>query len=210
MRPKLRFSATVASLLFIALQFTGCGSSPQARFYTLSSLAIPGETGDSLNGQERQVVAIGPVALADYLENPAITTRSGPNTLTRSELDRWGGSLDNEVTRVLVENKGQLMVDEAYLILPWLETDAASYRLQINITRFEGTYEGSVVLNANWIIFGGQRNSMVASGHAAITEPLRDSGYAAISDAMSRALAELSRQTAAELKRVNSSPKPGR
>lgn len=206
MRMKLRFSAAVMFLLFIAFQFTGCGSSPPARFYTLSSLAVPGETGDSLDGQKRQVVAIGPVALADYLESPSITTRSGPNTLTRSEFDRWGGSLRNEVTRVLVENMEQLMTGDAYLVLPWLETEAASYRLQLNITRFEGTSEGPVVLNAGWMIFGGERSSMLESGHASITKPVLDSGYVAISDAMSSALAELSRQIAAELKTVNSSP----
>lgn len=210
MRNKLRSPAAVVFLLFIAFQFTGCGSSPPARFYTLSSLAVPGETGDSLEGEKRQVVAIGPVALADYLENPAITTRSGPNTLTRSEFDRWGGSLGNEVTRVLVENMGQLLAGDAYLVLPWLETEAASYRLQLNITRFEGTSEGPVVLKAGWMIFGGEGNFMLESGHASITEPLRDSGYAAISDAMSRALAELSRQIAAELKTVNSSQETGR
>ncbi|MFO7983181.1 MAG: PqiC family protein [Desulfuromonadales bacterium] len=209
MRTQLRSPAAIVFLLFIAFQFTGCGSSPPARFYTLSSLAVPGETGDSLDGQKRQVVAIGPVALADYLENPAITTRSGPNTLTRSEFDRWGGSLRNEVTRVLVENMGQLMTGDAYLVLPWLETEAASYRLQLNITRFEGTSEGPVVLNAGWMIFGGERSSMLESGHASITKPVLDSGYAAISDAMSRALAELSRQIAGELKTASNAQGTG-
>lgn len=202
MRMRAYHTGAVALLLFVVVQLAACSSTPPARFYTLSSLSGSGDTERSAAGQPRKVIGIGPVALAKYLDHPGITTRSGANTIQRSELDRWGGSLGDEASRVLVENMGRLLPGGRYLVLPWLETAAMDYRMQLNITRFEKSAEGPVILNASWMLFGGGRNTLLAVGDAALTEPLQGTGYAAISDAMSRALAELSRRVAAEIRNI--------
>jgi len=202
MRVRLLHLGSVAFLLLLVVQLTACGSTPPARFYTLSALDSSGATECSPTGQLRKVIGIGPVALAKYLDHPGITTRSGANTITRAELDRWGSSLGDEVSRVLVENLGQLLPGGRYLVLPWLEANAMDYRVQLNITRFEGASEESVVLSASWMLFGKKRNTLLASGDAVVAEQILGIGYEAISDAMSRALAELSRRIAAEVRRV--------
>lgn len=204
---RFRSSAALVLLLFAVMGLTACTTTPPARYYTLSSLAVLEETKLPSAGEPRQVIGIGPVALAKYLDHPAITTRSGANTVSRSELDRWGGSLGDEVTRVLVENMVQLLPGGKYLILPWLETAAIDYRVQLNITRFEGTAEGPVVLNAAWLLFGREGHTPLASGDAALVEPVQGSGYAALSAAMSQALAELSRRIAAEIPTVTDAPR---
>lgn len=202
MTTRLRPLAALALALFIAFHLVGCTGSPPARFYTLSSLAVVGEAGEPPDAPSRQLIGVGPVALARYLKHPAVTTRSGPNTVSRSEMNRWGGSLSDETTRVLVENLGHLMPGEKYLVLPWMETAVADYRVQLNITRFEKVSEGPVVLNATWMVFAGRHNSPLSSGDTSITEPVNAPGYAALADAMSRALAELSRRIADELATV--------
>jgi uncharacterized lipoprotein YmbA len=199
---RLRHLKSFALLLFVA-QLTACGSTPPSRFYTLSALGWAGDAERSPAGQPRKVIGIGPVALAKYLDHPGITTRSGANTITRAELDRWGSSLGDEVSRVLVENLGQLLPGGRYLVLPWLEANAMDYRVQLNITRFEGTSKESVVLSASWMLFGKKRNTVLASGDAVVTEQVLGTGYAAISDAMSRALAELSRRIATEVRSID-------
>lgn len=199
MKRKLHHAVRLALLLAAVLQLTACGSTPPARFYTLSSLAAPGGAAASPAGQSHKLIGLGPVALASYLDHPGLTTRSGPHTVSRAELDRWGGPLGDEVSRVLVENLGQLLSGGGYLVLPWLETAATDYRVQLNITRFDGPAEGPVVLNAAWMLFGRERTPPLAAGEVALVEPLRGTGYAATADAMSRALAELSRRVAAEI-----------
>jgi uncharacterized lipoprotein YmbA len=196
----LRHRGAAALLLLAAGQVAGCGSTPPARFYTLSSLAAPGATERSPAGAPRKVVGIGPIALARYLDHPGITTRTGANTVNRSELDLWGGSLGDEITRVLVENVGRLLPDGTYLVLPWVDASAVDCGVQVNITRFDGPLEGPVALNASWLVSGKERSAVLASGDARITEPVRGEGYAALSDAMSRALAELSRRIVAEVR----------
>jgi len=197
---RLRSLGGVALPLLVALLLAACGGTPATRFYTLSSLSGQGETESFPSGQARQVVGIGPVALAKYLDHPAITTRSGSNTVTRAELDRWGGPLGDEVSRVLVENMRQLLPGGRYLILPWLETTAIDYRVQFDITRFEKTHEGLVVLNAAWLLFGREGDPLLASGDEALVEAVHGGGYAAISDSMSRSLAELSRRVAGAIR----------
>lgn len=196
---RLRSAGYCALFVYAAIHCAACGSTPPARFYTLSSLAGSGGGGCSSAGQPRKVLGIGPVALAGYLSRPGITTRSGPNTVNCAELDRWGSPLGEEVTRVLVENMGELLPHGKYVVLPWLEAPALDCRVQLTITRFDGPPEGPVVLNASWLLFGGGANTVRASGEASITEPLRGSGYGATADAMSRALAGLSRRIATEV-----------
>lgn len=185
----------------VALQIAACGSTPKARFYTLSSPNASENTEHFNADKPRKVIGIGPVATAVYLDHPGITTRNGPNTVTRSELDRWSGSLNEEVARVFVENMGQLLAGSGYLVQPWLEMSGIDYRVQLNITRFDGPSEGPVLLNASWMFFGRER-VLLASGDAVITEPLNGEGYAATADAMSRALNSLSKRIAAEIKSV--------
>ena len=199
---RLRHLESAVLLLFLAVQLAACGSTPPARFYTLSALDSSGATECSPTGQPRKVIGIGPVALAKYLDHPCITTRSGANTITRAELDRWGSSLGDEVSRVLVENLGQLLPGGRYLVLPWLETAAMDYRVQLNITSFERTSEEMVVLSASWMLLGRERNTLLASGNVSVTEQVLGTGYEAITDAMGRALAELSRRIATEIRSV--------
>ncbi len=187
----------VLVFFFVAVfGLAACGKTPSARFYTLSSPAGPGAGGGEDADGSRQVVGIGPVSLAKYLDQPAMVIRSGPTTLQRSELHRWGGPLEGEVARVLVENMRNLLPGQQYLVLPWLDAGAQDLRVQLNVTRFEGNADGTVVLNAAWMLFTGDGKIPVASGDVALTEPVSGSSYAAVSQAMSRTLFTLCRSIA--------------
>jgi len=197
---KKNMFAGVVALILAAALLAGCGSTPPTRFYALSALAGGDTRSTGTAGQQRTVVGIGPIALAKYLEHPAITVRSGANTLLRSEVNRWGGSLGDEVSRVLVENVGHLLSAEHYLVVPWLEPANNDLRVQLTITRFEATSAKKVVLNGVWLLFGGQDSSLLASGDLALIEPLDTPDYPAITAAMSQALAELSRLVAEHIR----------
>src|SRR5664279_3044471 len=92
------------TLAIFMVLLTGCASSPSSKFYQLN----PGQNKTSVTGDvsldQSQVIAIGPVRIPDYLDRPQIVTRSGKNELKLSEFDRWAGSLESDVNRVLVED----------------------------------------------------------------------------------------------------------
>ncbi len=192
--------APVVLMLLLALLLGACGKTPTARIYALAALAETGlQTSERLPREKRRVVAVGPIALPKYLDHPAITTREGTTVLKRSELDRWGGSLEDETSRVLVENLERLLPGDRYLVLPWLESAENDFRAQLNITRFDGPAAGPVELRASWLLFGESDKVSIAGGTETIVEPLQGEGYGATTEAMSRALLALSRRLADEI-----------
>lgn len=197
---RIPVSALAALLLTAATLLPGCGHTPTAKFYTLSSLTdsktAPAHT---FPDQPKVIVGIGPISLPAYLIHPAITTRNSTTTLSRAELHRWGGSLENEISRVLIENMKYLLTSHPYIILPWLEAVTNQVQVQLNITRFEGTSSGNVILAADWLIFTSSEHPLLLTGEAALAEPIETNGYPAITEAMSRALAELSRRIATDI-----------
>ena len=192
--------APVVLMLLLALLLGACGKTPSARFYALAALAETGiQAPERSLREKRRVVAVGPIALPKYLDHSAITTREGSTLLKRSELDRWGGSLEDETSRVLVENLERLLPGDRYLVLPWLESGKSDYRAQLNITRFDGPTAGPVELKAAWLLFGESDKVSIASGTETIAEPLQGDGYGATTEAMSRAILALSRLIAEEI-----------
>jgi uncharacterized lipoprotein YmbA len=189
------FAILCAALL---LGLSACGSSPAARFYTLTSLQ-EGKSSSTIEMAERRgIVAVGPVEIADYLDRPQIVRREGATSVTLLEVDRWAGSLQGDLARVLVDNLAVLLAPGGYVVLPWEGTALADGRVQVSVTRFEGTDQQTVMLDALWTLHGKGKGEILAAGNAVIVEPVGGGGAGGMVEAMSRALAELSRRIAAE------------
>src|SRR5208283_2593522 len=92
------------SLLLLLVILTGCASSQPSKFYQLNPVQNQGTSIVDVPSSHNVVIAVGPVGIPDYLDRPQIVTRSGKNELKLSEFDRWGGSLEADISRVLVEN----------------------------------------------------------------------------------------------------------
>jgi uncharacterized protein len=186
------YCVLVAALL---LGLSACGSSPAVRFYTLAplqSVEIPAAVEVA---ERRGILAVGPVELANHLDRPQIVRRVGTTSVSLLENDRWAGSLQSDLARVLIDNLGVLLGPEGYVVLPWEVTARADGRIQVSVTRLERTDQQTVVLDALWTLHGMERGDILAAGREVIAEP--DSGGAeGTVEAMSRALAELSRRIA--------------
>jgi uncharacterized lipoprotein YmbA len=189
------FAILCAALL---LGLSACGSSPAVRFYTLTSLQ-EGKNSPAIEIAERKgIVAVGPVEIADYLDRPQIVRREGATSVTLLEVDRWAGSLQGDLARVLVDNLAVLLGPGGYVVLPWEATALPDGRVQVSVTRFEGAGQDTVVLDALWTLHGKEKGEILAAGNAVIVEPAGGGGAGGMVEAMSRALAELSRRIAAE------------
>ena len=142
-----------------------------------------------------EMIAVGPVHLPGYLDRPQIVTRAGKNELRLSEFDRWAGSLDSDVTRVLVEDISGLLPADHFSVVSWipyLESQVpASYRVEVIVDRFEGTLGDAVLLKAQWEVFS-QNRSLLLKREAMITAQVDGTSYDALVSAMSSALEKLS------------------
>lgn len=200
---------TIFLLLVSALVavFSGCfGTSPASRFYTLT----PVETlKPSVNSGLDVAVMVGPVTIPDYLDRRQIMTRSGRNELVLAEFDRWGGSLDGEITRVLIAGLGERLAPIRIAVLPWRSsslTDARRiYRIPITVTRFDGTPGESVTLNAAWgvEVKEAKKEETLLATESTITEEVRGKDYGALVAAMGSAVDRLGKEIADSISVLN-------
>lgn len=194
---------TVAVFLGICLfAWGGCASSKMARFYTLSPLTASGDLPGSVPVEQGIAVAIGPVAIPDYLNRPQILTRSSPREFKLAEFERWTGSLEEDISRVLAENLSVLLSKDHVTVLRW-GGDAtlfpAEYRVGVDLVRFEGAIGESVTLAARWSVHREEDKKILSARESNVREPVEGQDYDALVGAMSRALATLSREIAAAI-----------
>ncbi len=175
------------------------GSSRPSRFYTLAPLDVrdpPAPAGADAT------LAVGPVEIPDYLDRHQIVTRTGANELVFAEFDRWGGSLEREITRSLSTTLADRLASRDIAVSPWrsvaLAPAASGYRAGVSIARFDGVAGQSVVLQGRWELtsVGGGAQRVLAVREATVTEKMDGAGYDAVVAAMQRALVRFGQEMA--------------
>ncbi|HNS15891.1 MAG TPA: PqiC family protein [Syntrophorhabdaceae bacterium] len=200
MRDHVLFRITILSVGIIALLVSGCGSSAPSRFYTLSSLK-PAEPVQQPAGEKiNTIVRIGPVDIPDYLDRPQIVTRTGQSELAIAEFDRWGGSLRNDVSRVLIENLSSIFIAGGVTVVPWKQFAPGAYRVPLTITRLDVTPGKSLYLKAQFSIIDKDGKTVTVIRETSISRPVDGTGYNVVVNAISDALAELSREVAGSVR----------
>ena len=200
MRDHVLFRLTILSVGFIALLVSGCGSSTPSRFYTLTSLKSAEPMRQPAGEKIKTIVRIGPVDIPDYLDKPQIVTRTGQNELSIAEFDRWGGSLRNDVSRVLIENLSSIFIAGGVTVVPWKQFAPGAYRVPLTITRLDVTPGGSLYLKAQFSIIDKDGRTVTVIRETSISRPVDGTGYNVVVAAISDALAELSREVAGSVR----------
>lgn len=198
--PRRAIVITASSLMILA----GCigGKSQPSKFYVLSPL--PSETGKQVVAAEHGLaIVVGPVSLPPYLDRPEIVTRAGGNELHLSEFDRWAEPLRQNFSRVLAENLAILIPTDRMAVFPWEKSPPIDYQVVVEVTRFEGYTDGNSVLMARWSIFGADGKQELVTRQSTFTTPTgTPQNYEATVSTLSRSLADLSREIAAEVKAI--------
>ena len=195
---RVRLQPLFACAMFLAL--AGClGSSRESRFYTLAPLqsrdAPPSPAPDA-------TLAIGPIEIPHSIDRPQIVTRTGTNEIVVAEFDRWGSSLDSEITGSLVSTLADRLGSQRLAVAPWrsaiLSGAGANYRAAVSISRFDGVSGQSVVLQGRWelIAESGGKEASLGVREISVTEKIGGPGYDALVAAMQRALVRFGQQMA--------------
>lgn len=183
----------------MALYLDGCASSAPSRFYSLSPVKDMSSEKHTTSAGGGAVVAVGPLTIPDYLDRPQIVTRSSRNELDVDEFHRWAGSLENDITRVLIEDLSAVLSPHGYSVIRWVpvaQPDAGSdCRVAVDIVRFDGTRGDSVRVKAQWSVFRCGR-SAPEMHESDIVEQVKGDDYNSLVEAMSRAAEGLSRDIA--------------
>jgi len=181
----------------LAAALGGCfGPGRPIEFYTLAPLprAAAGPA-----GAPGAVVAVYPAVVPALIDRPQIVTRTDANQVVLSEFNRWGGTLKDEISRVLVENLGILLAERRVSVMSEHLAPDPAYLVSVSFNRFDGRLGESVRLNAAWTVRDQKEKKTLAVKSSILEEKVAGPGYAELVAAQSRALGALSREIAAEL-----------
>ena len=192
----------IVLITVMGLLFSGCGTSPAAKFYTLTPVVQQKMEATVVGTGNALPIAIGPVEIPEYLDRPEIVTRAEQNQLILSEFNLWGGSLKADVNRVLIENVSHFLASDGIPVVTWKIGIAETQRVLIQVVRFDGAPNNDMVLKARWSVVGRDGKTFELVRESTISVPVKGGNYTAIVAAMSDALGELAKDIASGIKPV--------
>ena len=191
-----RFSWGLPAILAMAALFLGGCRSQSPRFYTLNPIQEDQVSSKRERPAANAVIGIGPVKLADYLDQSMIVTRTSDNQAVKAEFDRWVGSLKDNFVNVLADNLGYLLATDRIYLYPWRLSVPIEYQVLLDIVRCDGRLGDAAWLEVRWSVFKGPEKKLLKTNRSSIREPVGGGDYAALVAAQSRALAQLSQEIA--------------
>ena len=87
-----RLTAIVIALHSCRPCWTGCASTPQSHFYTLSPASKPAAAAAASYS-----ISVGPVTVPAAVDRPQIVVRVGPNQVDIDEFNRWASPLQSDI-----------------------------------------------------------------------------------------------------------------
>lgn len=183
-------------LIIVVLLSSGClGRSPNPQFYALTPVQDQFVSRRS-SPVHNAVIGIGPVKMAEYLDESLIVTRTNDNVLAKAQFNRWVGSFKDNFVNVLADDLGSLLSTDRIYLYPWRLSVPMDYQVTVDVVRCDGRLGDAAVLEARWSIFTGPGKKLLNMHRSNIREPVTGADYAALVSAESRAVAQLSQEIA--------------
>jgi uncharacterized lipoprotein YmbA len=111
--------------------------------------------------------------------------------------------LEENCSRVLAENLTVLLSTDRVIVYPWKRTTPIGYQVVVEVTRFDGALGGDVSMRARWTVLGDQGEKVLLTEYSSLNARTDASTYEALVAAQSKMLADLSSETAEEIKALS-------
>jgi hypothetical protein len=108
---------------------------------------------------------------------------------------------------VLAENISLLLATDQVAVYPWEVDFKPQYRIALDIRYFEGQLGENVFLDVVWRVSDQASQKILATKSSVINETLASADYEALVAAKSQALAQLSREIAQEILKLQAGGK---
>jgi len=173
---------------------TGCATTPEANFYTLSATSPPAER------SSRPSIEVGPVSVPTQIDRPELVVTTGPNQVRLEAFHRWAAPVQDEVAGAVAANLAALL-DTGHVTLAGRTLDA-EYRVAIEVQRLESVLGRAATLDAFWEVRRA-RDGRAWAGRTTARENASQPTHAAIVAAHSRAVSRLSRDIAEAIRALD-------
>jgi uncharacterized lipoprotein YmbA len=150
-------------------------------------------------------VGVGPLAVPEYAGS-RVVHRIGPNEVRLSETDRWAEPLGAGLQRVLVTNLAAQLGSERVVAHPWRPEVRPTWRIEIEVLRFERSAEGAADLEARWTLRRSRDLALVRQQTTRLVRAPQGAGAEALVAALSACVAEWSGELAAAVGEASAAP----
>lgn len=178
------------------------GTSPPTRYYLLNPIASNEANPAHNPAQTPASLGIGPISLPDYLDRPQIVTRRNANTLHLADFDRWAGSLQPMLVRVLRENLRALLPVETLVAFPWPANAAFEYQVTADVLRLDALKGADAILVVRWAILRFEDQALLHRQESVHTRPVAGPDYADVVRSLNQVVEDFSREVAAALEKA--------
>lgn len=200
-------------IAFSCSLFLSCQHSPQKNFYYLTA-----QLGQENNQEQRssptsekpttktesskinQLIGIGPIEIADYLNRSQIIDNQSNNSLNMADNAFWAEPLDKSIARVTALNLTQANRARNFVYFPWRSDSKPRYSIRVRVDELSRT-GNQAKLNANWeLIDNDTKTNLLRKNFTRSTSA--DSGAKALAQAYSKLLADLAAEIDTELNKI--------
>jgi uncharacterized lipoprotein YmbA len=183
--------------VLLCLFLAGCigKTTRPSSFYVLSPEPGPAAT-SGVDVPAPVSVGLGPLSLPTLFDRPQIVTRPDSNRVDLAEYDRWGGDLNEDLGRVLVQNLMTRLQTDSVVLYPWTSSRDLDYQVVVQFFRFDGRLGEHAQIEGVWRLLDGRQGCELLASRFTITEQPDGTGYASFVAAISRTLAQLSDEIA--------------
>ncbi len=109
-------------------------------------------------------IALGPVAIAEYLDQPRMVTRRSDHEVVLQEYARWAMPLAGNISEVLRETLRQQLPGSSTSRYPSLAAEPFDVRVALEVLRLDNIRGERVELLAIWQVFGADGKVLAERG----------------------------------------------
>lgn len=190
-------------IAFSCSLFLSCQHSPQKNFYYLTAQLDQEKNQEQHSVQTEvskvsQLIGIGPIEVADYLNRSQIIDNQSNNSLNMAENAFWAEPLDKSIARVTALNLTNNT--RSFVYFPWRIDSKPRYSIRVRVDELSRT-TNQAKLNATWELMDNDtKTNLLRKNFTRST--LVDSGAKALAQAYSKLLADLAREMNIELNKI--------
>nr|WP_084834111.1 ABC-type transport auxiliary lipoprotein family protein [Vibrio cidicii] len=169
--------------VLLSVVMFGCSSNTQEHPINYFLLDNTFNTSALESHEKQTLLVVYPVTLSSHLDTPSIIYQTTDTQVVKAQRNQWADSLSNQITKKLVQSLRHSQERYWPIELSALVTQKKN-KLQISLTKFNGTFSGDAEIQGEWTLFDTQ-NRLVINRSFLITVPLQEEGYRALVKALS-------------------------
>lgn len=182
----------LAGLALLAL--SGCAGSTDGP----TTYMLPG-TQAGLHYSNRLAVMVAPVRIAGHLDSEGIVMQLNDIEVYQARQHLWAEGINQQLQQQLQQRLARTL-PQAQVVGKGqpLQAGVPVRDIRISVSRFQGHYQGSAIVEGQWQLLDGSGSVLKQAGFT-IEQPLADDGYPALVRALGAAWDQLADTLATEL-----------